>query len=124
MKEKMNQEQRRASFAYEKVQEVLKKDGKAREDYCIQARKLPAMLHTNGLLASIAFLQSKTEGHQQLYRHLKQYLKLSLAGETESEWDVKAALMEVSGAKLLYVTQEAMALSAWMKRMVEALDEK
>ena len=72
----MNLEQSRAGNAFAQVQKI--RDPSQAKDFLNLARQFPAMLQTNGLLASWAFLLAKGKGQgehwavlQALLGHLK-----------------------------------------------------
>ncbi len=122
-------EQKRAQKAWEQVGEVASEGGKLGENYRSLVRKTPAMIKTNGLGQTLAFLLSKSkEGESgaegKLYKHLGDWL---LGGESPlplSGSGTGSSLMEkvVSLDSALYrqATREALAYLGWLKRFAEA----
>ncbi len=125
----MDLDQLRAHHAFTYVQDDL---GEHRADFLALARKLPFMLHTNGLLATWAHLLAKKKDPealvlQALATHLRALaLRLGLdvlaegaARKIFDRWvDARHGL---TGFALRKNTAEALAFSVWLKRAAEAL---
>lgn len=103
----LNQE--RAAFA---LQQVEGKDKK----YSTYAKKLPALITTNGLIPTLAFLKSKSES-KQVYESLNKWLrdrKYINNGE-----DALEKLVDFDFSTLRLATIEALSFANWLKRMAE-----
>ena len=105
----LNQE--RARFALEKV-----KKASVKEKYASNAKKLPALITTNGLIPTLAFLKSKDETRP-VYNTINEWLKQE--GFTENNKDVLEYLLGCNFSTLRLATMEAIAFANWLKRMVE-----
>lgn len=113
--------QRRAANAYAAV-------ARAPDATLEIARRLPAMLQTNGLLATWAFLLSKDAGTEPLaalLTHLRSMSHLGVTGRGPEKvflgWvggngDAPA----VTGEALRRITEEALEYAGWLKRAAEA----
>jgi len=106
----LNQE--RAEFALKKVRDI-KSD---KEKYASNAKKLPALITTNGLIPTLAFLKSKEE-IKPLYDTMNEWLKSK--GFSKDDKDVLEYLLDCDFSTLRLATMEAIAFANWLKRMVE-----
>lgn len=121
-------DQRRAAAAYAAMEG-------ADPDTLRMARKLPAMLQTNGLLATWAFLLSKGNIHAGILSALLQHLGpppagLNLVQATDATeaflgWVGGKAGADggVGGTELRDLTAEALAFAGWLKRAAESQGE-
>jgi CRISPR-associated protein Cmr5 len=107
----LNQE--RANFALEKVKDI-KSD---KEKYASNAKKLPALITTNGLIPTLAFLKSKEE-IKPLYDTMNEWLKKKGFSNNNDD-DALEYLLTCDFSTLRLATMEAMAFANWLKRMVE-----
>lgn len=105
-----------------------------RSEFLALARKLPFMLHTNGLLATWAHLLAKRKKDpekdfvlQALSTHLREAsprlgLGIAPAGEAQKVFDRWVDARDgLTGLALRKNTAEALAFSVWLKRAAEAL---
>lgn len=114
-------EQQRAAHAWERISRV---PDAARSKYGTWVRRLPALIQSNGLGSTLAFLCSKAKGSNQsgeglLYRHLSEWVT------TQLHWQVDDLLDLVRrGDATLYrrATAEAIAYAIWLKRYAEGLN--
>lgn len=118
--------QERATQAWKDVKDVADtQDDKLKKKYSSLARKMPALLQTNGLGQMLAFLRAKggpqydSKEHWRLYRHLS-YWVLGKLGEVQTDslldWVIKQDTNVYRRA-----TAETMAYLGWLKRFAEAL---
>ena len=125
----MDLDQLRAHHAFTYVQDLREH----RADFLALARKLPFMLHTNGLLATWAHLLAKKKDPenalvlQALATHLRA-LALRLGLDVLAEGAARKifdrwvdAQHGLTGFALRKNTAEALAFSVWLKRAAEAL---
>jgi len=113
----LNQE--RARFAFNEVKgikELYKEKKDKIEKYASNAKKLPALITTNGLIPTLAFLKSKKET-MPVYNTINEWLKQE--GFTEKNKDVLEYLLGCNFSTLRLATMEAIAFANWLKRMVE-----
>ncbi|MFN3599685.1 MAG: type III-B CRISPR module-associated protein Cmr5 [Aquificaceae bacterium] len=109
----MNQE--RGDFALKEVEKVKNGKGDSKK-YKRNARRLPALITTNGLLATLAFLKSKDET-KPVYESVDRWLKnRGYVGEKE---DALERLLKEDHHKLRLAILEVMAFASWLKRIVE-----
>ncbi len=115
-------EQERASDAWDKINRVNKDEKK----YGSLARGLPAMLQTNGLGQTLAFLKAKGKGdsddyHTVLYNHIGQWLNYRIVNVTGTEAsDFLGWLVRQRSDTYRQATTEAIAYSLWLRRFAEA----
>ncbi len=114
-------EQERAAKAWEDVAAVQGQSFGGK--YGGWVKKLPALVLTNGLGQTLAFLRAKGKGKanapQTLYNHLSTWIMGEVAHEKGSllllEW-----LMQQDSATYRRATTEALAFINWLKRFAEA----
>lgn len=118
-------EQRRAEKAWECIGQV---SASQQEEYRTRAKKLPAMLKTNGLGQTLAFLISKGGVDKTLYDHLSQWL----TDETNSplRWvdsvnqplteELMVRVQKTTSLVYRQATEEALAFMGWLKRFAAA----
>jgi len=107
--ETLNQE--RASFALKEVRDI-KSD---KEKYASNAKKLPALIATNGLIPTLAFLKSKEET-MPVYKTMNKWLIKKGFANNDNALE---CLLTCDFSKLRLATMEAIAFANWLKRMVE-----
>lgn len=119
--ERQTTEQARAAKAWEFV------DGNVPESqqkkYGTLARKLPAMIQTNGLGTAMAFLLAKAgrdrqDGHYLIYGHISQWVTDRIGYKKELMDLIRNEPMNVYRR----ATTEAIEFGIWLKRYVEAKD--
>lgn len=125
-------EQKRAAFAWQKIQDS-KRDlpPKSQEEYSSLVKKAPADIQTNGLGQTIAFWRAKgfekgepkdggKNPHAQLLYHLTEWLKskdaLSLQTDNLVHWVSQTAKVD----DYRRATSESIAILVWLKRFAEA----
>ncbi|MDM7266977.1 MAG: type III-B CRISPR module-associated protein Cmr5 [Aquificaceae bacterium] len=109
----LNQE--RGLFALNEVSKIKSDRGKAKK-YKSYAKKLPALIATNGLIATLAFLKSKSDA-KDVYDSVVRWLKQQ--EYIESEENGLEELLKVDCHKLRLATMETLAFASWLKRIVE-----
>ena len=114
----LNQE--RAEFALKKVKNI--KDSKnieasVKDKYASNVKRLPALIITNGLIPTLAFLKSKEE-IKPLYDTMNEWLK-EKGFNNNNDDDALEYLLTCDFSILRLATMEAIAFANWLKRMVE-----
>jgi CRISPR-associated protein Cmr5 len=112
----LNQE--RANFALKKIQ-IIKEEVKSEEKknkFASNAKRLPALITTNGLIPALAFLKSKDETRP-VYDTINDWLKQK--GFSKDNKDVLEYLLDCNFSTLRLATMEALSFANWLKRMVE-----
>jgi CRISPR-associated protein Cmr5 len=122
-------EQGRAKQAYADVKAAKGKLGdKAAKEYKSYAKKLPMMIKTNGLGASIAFAKSKGKKGNAwdiLYVQIAQWLQQErtyLLGNFTGE-DFAEVVISLDSPQYRAVTVETLAYLNWLRRFAEGLIE-
>lgn len=119
----------RAETAFVNAKSGSKEDFKA--EYKSLVLKSPALVKTNGLLATAAFLFSKRKSvsgkaHELLYDQIAKWLeKREMVTLTDGGYDDFAkVLTELSYAEVRVATNETLAYLSWLKRFSEGLIDK
>lgn len=115
-------DQQRAAFAWEKVSAL----GGSKE-YLSLVLQLPAMVQTNGLGQTLAFLLGPADAKRQLCQHLQQWLCTAsphpLYPPADGQRaDLMRGLTVGDSLTLRRATLEVQALALWLKRFAAALD--
>jgi CRISPR-associated protein Cmr5 len=126
-------EQRRATLAAE----CSADKGFSSREYRSLAKKVPAMLMTNGLGQTLAYLQAKAKGSETtaeglIYKHLSKWLKhpncpvkwIDQSGRPVSDDDLLKRIQNVPSVVYRQATREALIFAGWLKRFAEALAPK
>jgi len=103
-------EQERASFCIERVKNITSD----RKKYKSYARDLPSFIVSNGLIPTLAFYKSK-EDRKPVYDTVNQWLKK----RNFIQRDALDELVNVDFQTLRLATAEVLAISNWLKRIVE-----
>jgi len=112
-------EQKRAARAWADIEEVP--DTTEKTKYGSLARRLPALLQTNGLGQTLAFLRAKGGGdgrnhHNVIYDHLSGWVIEWVNGDGDLlEW-----ILSESSDAYRRATTEAIAFAIWLRRFAEA----
>lgn len=121
-------EQGRAKHAFEAATEAAKKSDK--NDYKSYSKKVPMLIKTNGLGATLAFMKSKGKAYKTILDNLESWFKespkLSSIYRTIPGDDLVAKLVECETANYRALTTESLAYLNWLRRFAEGLikDEK
>lgn len=112
-------EQERAAFAWKKVQ------GQS-GDYRTLVKSAPAMIMSNGLMQTLAFLKGKGKQHHgDLLSHLLEWLvqRKIIALNIDNGADFSASMENLYGSssqRYQQATEEAMAILRWLRQLVDA----
>lgn len=114
-------QQRRAAQAWNNVESL--NSASFRNDYGSLVRGLPAMIQTDGLGQSLAFLLAKAKGdrhtaHYAVYSHLEEWLRG--AEQFNFQGDLLQWLLGKNSGVYRQVATEAQAYLGWLKRFAEA----
>jgi CRISPR-associated protein Cmr5 len=124
-------EQQRATFAWAASEDGIARAG---DKYTKLAKGAPALIMGSGLMQTLAFLRDKNEPqHQQLLRHLLQWLARRLGGEAtlSPQWPFPAgeqptfeqtmqALFHAAPTQYQRATEEAMLVLRWIRQLAAA----
>ena len=114
-------EQQRAQFAWGCAQSGV---GAAGEKYRNLAKAAPAMIMNNGLMQTLAFLNSKNERHHQaLARHLRRWLSVRTGGPDHDVGFEPAmkAMLGFGPDQYRQATDEALLILRWIRQFAAAL---
>jgi CRISPR-associated protein Cmr5 len=114
-------QQRRAAHAWANVESL--NSASFRNDYGSLVRGLPAMIQTDGLGQSLAFLLAKAKGdrnnaHYRAYNHLEEWLRDK--EQFGFQGDLLQWLLKEDSNRYRQVAVEAQAYLGWLKRFAEA----
>lgn len=129
-------EQGRAEFAFEKVKEGSELSGKKPKEYKSYSKKIPMMIKTNGLGATLAFVGSKAKGKNGdktaygfLLDHIYDWLKKDskpLYGEisaVENSSELPRYVVSLESPQYRALTIEVLAFINWVKRFADGIIE-
>ena len=150
-----NIEKLRAEFAYECVEDFLKKSEELKKikrdikennincdkqkdnelckkieelksysspsEYKSYVKKIPTLIQTNGLSATLAFMYSKKKTYEIIYNQIKEWLEKR--GFKVDKELVKWVILKDS-SEYRHITSEVMALFVWLRRFAEGMIEK
>jgi CRISPR-associated protein Cmr5 len=118
-------DQQRAEHAFKAVRDVVDKPAGDSGKYKSYAKKVPMMIKTNGLGATLAFMkgkQRKENAYKLLLEATETWLKkadTTVDVFSDSE-DLLKTLVTQNSDDYRRVTLEVMALYGWLRRFVEA----
>lgn len=120
-------EQGRAARAYEMVEEAKKALGKDDKKYKSYVKRIPMLIKTNGLAATLAFVKSKSKEnaketpYNKIYNQMAAWLreKELLTDETK----LVEEIITLPSPQYRLVTAEVLALFNWLRRFAEGLIE-
>lgn len=109
-------EQGRAQHAFEKA-----KGAKDKEKFASYAKKLPMMIKTNGLGASMAFAKAKNEkAWKELFEAIEDWLKKKKYVENV----FLEELVKTDSAHYRILTNEVIAYLSWLRRFAEGFKQE
>lgn len=115
-------EQNRANFAFQ----CAKSAGTTNKEYKQWAKKVPMMIKSNGLGATLAFLNTKGDTQKSLVRDLESWFKAdekckALISLSDNPYDLVGKITEVEMAAYRALTIEALAFFTWLRRFADGL---
>ena len=111
----------RAAFAYRCAEEGSELE--KRKEYKAYVKKIPMLIKTNGLGATVAFMKSKGGTYTIIYDQLTNWFKRD---ENPFKFEVKVLaedLCEMSSQQYRAITKETLALFNWLRIFAEGLIE-
>ncbi|MBM4330708.1 MAG: type III-B CRISPR module-associated protein Cmr5 [Deltaproteobacteria bacterium] len=119
-------EQKRASSAWNEVEKINRASKDIKDKYKGLVLKLPALIHTNGLGQTLAFLKYKGKGdtkdpHEIVYNHLQGWLFNNLKWDDIKDSDLIKRIIFANSEKYRYATNETLAYLTWLRRFAEAV---
>ena len=94
------------------------------DNYKSYVKKIPTMIQTNGLSATLAFMySSKKEGYKIIYNQIDKWLKEKRKLKDSNEELVRWIIF-LESSKYKHITSEVMALFIWLKRFADGMIEK
>ena len=124
--------QKRSQFAYQKVEEAIKKypnvidektkklvPSKQQKEYKSYVKKIPMMILTNGLGATFAFIYSKkkkSEAYELIYKQVGEWFEI--------EEDLVKWIIDQESPQYRATTNELLALFNWLKRFADGMIEE
>lgn len=121
-------QQERATSAWMQIEHVEHThNDKFRKEYGSLIRGLPAMILSDGLAQTLAFLLAKGKGdatkpHQAAYTHVSIWVCQHLKAERDT--DLLQWILHKPSADYRRAASESLAYLHWLKRFVEAKDWK
>jgi len=109
---------------------ILLKNGnntKVANEYKSYVKKIPTMIQTNGLSATLAFMYSKGKTYKIIYDQIEEWLKergFKIIDKDNNKIELVKWIINLNSSEYKYVTNEAMALFLWLRRFAEGMIEK
>jgi len=125
-------EKGRAKFAYECVEEAIKKLKDKSKDYKSHVKKIPSMILSNGLGQTLAFIKAKSnsksgDAYKLIYEQLTNYLTKNDSSSrikmSQSEKELIKWVINLDSTNYRYLTEELLSFLNWLKRFSEGLIE-
>lgn len=109
-------DQERASYAWERVQSATR-------EYQSLAKSLPALIMTNGLMQTLAFLSGKsTKEHKRLCEDILGWLnKVALIQKGEYQTAIREMAEGMDSLQYQRVTEEALAVLRWIRYLAQTV---
>ncbi len=123
MTTRQTRQQELAASAWHTIEEVENRSASLHKKYGSLVRGLPAMIQTDGLAQTLAFLRAKDGNkgdseHGLAYAHVEEWV-LSRFGHTGHK-DLMELLLDMDSSEYRWATHEALSYLHWLKRFVEA----
>jgi len=114
-------ERDRATFAYERVEKVSEDGSVNHSEYKSYCKKIPAMIQTNGLSATFAFMYSKGKTYRTIYEQIDVWLieRYKGDGDIDNNQELMKKLLNLESAKYRKVTIEILVLFNWLRRFAD-----
>ena len=117
-----NLENGRAAFAYKCAEEGASLD--KRKEYKSYVKKIPMLIKTNGLGATIAFMKSKGGTYDFIYNQLVEWFKKD---ENPLKFEVRNFVKDIcdmQSQQYRAITKETLAFFNWLRRFADGLIEE
>jgi CRISPR-associated protein Cmr5 len=116
-------EQGRAKHAFDAAKEAAKQ--KDKEEYESYTKKVPMLIKTNGLGATLAFMQSKGKAYKTILNNLESWfktdIKFSSIYKAIPGSDLVEKTVNCNTSEYRALTTEALAYLNWLKRFADGL---
>ena len=113
----------RAAFAYQCAEKGKKLGEKKSKEYKSYVKKIPMLIKTNGLGATVAFMKSKGGTYDTIYNQLAEWFRKE---ENPIKFEVKDLakdVCEMDSQQYRAITKETLAFFNWLRRFAEGLIE-
>ena len=116
-------DQQRAAFAWERVANAKANSKVKFDSYINLAKSAPALIMGNGLMATLAFFQQKSEDAEELNEAICNWLAERMKGlfVGSSYQEVMEGLHSATSAEYLQATGEALELLRWIRQFAPTL---
>lgn len=112
----------RAKFAYDYAEGAVKKFGEKDKEYKSNVKKIPMMIKTNGLGATLAFIKAKGKdgnAYCLIYTQAKEWLKQKFPEIGDK--DLVDYIISNDSNQYRALTIETLAFFNWLRRFAEGL---
>ncbi len=114
-------DQERAAFAWQQVAEAKAELGGKFDSYINLAKSAPALIMSNGLMATLAFFQQKSKEAMRLNAAIWKWLLKRMNFLGDGYAGVMEGLHEASSAQYLHATDEALEILRWIRQFAPTL---
>jgi CRISPR-associated protein Cmr5 len=119
--------QRRASWAWDRIAEQEACGPKVLKEYRNFVKGVPAMINSNGLIATMAYLQSRSGGNaasaETVFEHLRAWLVSQSYIKARDKHAVFEGLLEADTKQQRVLIEESIAILAWLRRFADVVHE-
>jgi CRISPR-associated protein Cmr5 len=125
-------EQGRAKFAWDRAKKAKENNSIKFDEYKAYSKKLPMLIKTGGLGATLAFIKSKAKkkngdntAYGQLYDDIAAYFKqthMAYILDLDNR-ELMEAVIDIDSAQYRSVTVETLALLQWLRRFADGIDK-
>lgn len=118
----------RAAFAYAKAEKGSELKGNSSKEYKAYTKKIPMLIKTNGLGATLAFIKAKgsnNAAYQLLYDQTAEWFTgqgIGLVALAKND-DLVEKIINLNSSAYRVATKEVLALFTWLRRFAEGLIE-
>lgn len=117
-------ERGRAEAAYRAVEAFVGEGDRKKKEYKSHVKKIPMLIKTNGLGATLAFIKGKDETYKAIYEQIEEWLRLSPLKYGAKQSGGVFLLREVlafDSSKYRAFTQEVLVFTSWLKRLSDGV---
>ena len=112
-------EQGRAKYAYECAEQGAAAPKSS--EYKAYAKKIPMLIKTNGLGATMAFAKSKNERYQLIYKQIANWIKNNELFAYDGNKEFVEYIVNQDSPTYRALTIEVLAFLNWLRRFAEGL---
>ncbi|MBD3215192.1 MAG: type III-B CRISPR module-associated protein Cmr5 [Candidatus Lokiarchaeota archaeon] len=116
-------EQGRAKFAYERVQKIVNAEESWSSDYKSYLKRIPMLIKTNGLAATIAFILKKdSAAYKRIYEDCTEWIKKDPKRVFNlDDRELIKYILDLDSSEYRAFTSEILSFIKWMSRFANGM---